>query len=210
MKHLVIISLLFLPLISFSLNKKELLKEINSYKAEHINNTTFINNKDSLTAIINQHFKNQELSFLTESDSGLVFYKALRCNGESQFIDDGNKKNSNKLYRHLYVTISFIEKNNQLLLKVSDFLSPNYIDAFSYNQAVLSGGTTAFNVTNAPLYCFDHNGRFQFNPNQIKKDVYIHFYGNVIPFTNELISKIKTYNSQQTKENKKLIAGKDY
>jgi hypothetical protein len=210
MRFFILITFLLETFFGFSQNRNDLLKEINSYKSDYINNVSFINNKDSLTSIINQYFKNQEFSFLAESDSGVIFYKVLRCNGEIQFTEDGTKKNSKKLYRHFYVTVSFIEKDNHLLLKTTDLLSPNYIDAFSYNQAVLSDGTTAFNVTNTPVYCFDHNGRFQFNPYHLKKDVYIHFYGNVIPFTNELINKIEVYNAQQKKDDKKLIAGRDY
>lgn len=210
MKIFIFFTVFLISIVSFAQNRKTILSEINSYENRIIREASYQVTGDSLSAVLSNYFTQLDYVLDTISTDGVVYLKRLLCQGEQQFLDNNTKKR-NSIYRDFFISIVYFQSNNKpLYLQIETGLIDSYTSVYEYNQAVLSLGTSSIAVSGKTPYCFDKGKLFGFNKMEARRFLYVHFYGNKIPFSDELNNKIAAYNASQKKEQKKIIAGRDY
>ena len=181
MKTVLLIFTLLISTFSFAQNKKSILKEITAYQYKVCKNTSYqILSIPELIKLSAEYFSTNNYKAFESSDSSVTFIKKTTVSDRKTY----------DIAKHtVYVKIFTINNLKKIALNdETDF----------YREP--------FHGVEAPK----RMGSFYLD----KKAYYHYMYtqlcgGNVEP-TEKLKVKIAHYNAQQTKEKKKLIAGRDY
>lgn len=219
MRFFILITFLLEIFFCFSQNRNDLLKKINDYKTNTINQASFPEPVANFAYTLKDYFDANGYVFDSKTDSSVTFKIGLKTYAERQFVADKSyrhplrnndaKPNFNMVNINLYVTCVLYSQQNKITPQIISSYNTSYTSKEKYNQDVLSGGTLAVPTINNNQY-FYNNKAFHFNPYHIKKYLYTAYYRNSMVLPTDIQQQITAYNNQQKKKKKKLIAGRDY
>ncbi len=196
MKNLSVIFLILASTCLFAQTRKSILKEIKSSQNKVYSTSSYPTDSMQLANLIKNYFYKDKFHLLkNEHASFFKFTKIgwLACNNQSPTLDWYNYGGTiGSCQVNLYVTINIINNNGAKKITIDAW-------AEEYNTPL----TTYF-------YQRQTFGMYKYNSAALFKYLYYSFYKTPPKLPMPLLSTIENFNTQQTNENKKLIAGRDY
>mgnify|MGYP000474675763 CR=1 FL=1 len=193
MKTTTLIFILFFSTALRAQNRKTLLKEINNYKYTVYEKESLATDTNNLEILIQKYFEKKDFRFALKQNDTLTFIKKVSVTYKSETHDrethsykTGKHENGFALFYVLIYLRNSKKQPQQPLIK-------------SYQENLTNIKTRSVVL-----------GRHHFN--KIAFYDYLHSNTNKtkIELSLNLLEKINHYNSQQLKEKRKLIAGRDY
>jgi len=181
---------------SFAQTKKELQKEITNYRTNVYVSAQYETGLIQFTSVLKSYFLKEKFKQQEESDSLLLPFSKLvylSCNENPNFNASNYGGTRGKCKVTAIVSVEIITNDEYKKIKITT-------EHREYNRP--------FNKDFSQKSIL---GNYKFNKTELYKYLYHRLVSKeVIPLPEALINKIKNYNSQQTKEKNKLIAGRDY
>lgn len=193
MKTILLSLTLFFAFFSFAQNRKEILKEINSYKKITYENETLTTDTSGLKILIQDFFKHKKYHFVYEQQNTLTFVKNVPIMHKTQNYD-------REVYHYRagrYEEMAAKYFVNVVLQSSNGKTKQPHVYA---NQEIFRNRTTVSETL----------GKHRFNELEFYSYLHEETSGTSLEMPKKLKAKIENYNTQQTKEKKKLIAGRDY
>jgi len=193
MKTIYLLIALLLSSFSFAQNRKSLVKEINAYKYNIYESETLPTTKNELIILIQHYFSDNKYRFAYEKNDTLTFVKSVPVTYKNQSYEREIYNYKAGRYEErtakFYVEVQLRSSNTKQKIPniYAQLEHPNNLD---------------FNVTQM--------GESRFNNLDFYRYLHLNIFGSKLKLSPELYTKIENYNSQQTKEKNKLIAGKDF
>lgn len=181
MKTIYLIFALFITTLIFAQNRNKLLKEVNTYQYKVCKNTSYQTLSNlELLKLSATYFTKNNFQTYASSDSAATFIKKTTVSDRKTY----------DMVKHLvYVKIYTLNGHKKIeLTDETDF----YREPFHGVEA----------PTNRGAFHLDKKGYYKY--------MYSQLCGKDVELSEELKSKVTKYNTQQTKEKKKLLKGRDF
>jgi len=191
---LAIVLALCLNLNAFAQNRKVIVKQIERFRDTELYNASYNIEQDSLKELIRQFFRLNNYRAISASDSVMRFYLRKSTIGVRRGVSHASANNRRGRYVrcriHVYVRVSIMEEEDGKKIIVSS-------EAVNY-------------TVNASTNIYTWGGSHRFDELSLRTFLYISCVGNAMPMPPELYAMVNNYNSNQTRERKKIIQGRHY
>lgn len=194
MKFLILILVSVLCNFSFAQNRNKIIKEVSTYKYELYSKSRYNTTSFELKSILNKYLKKRGYKIHMEDSLNITFTKLVTVSCSKHPGHEKDKFRAEKYEKckaKFYVALQILDKKNGKHVLVNTRLEE-------------------YNVPMTAIYKKRMLGSYKFKKLNLYEFLHQHYHNTGFILPKELITKIENYNAKQTKEQKKLIADRDY